>query len=150
MSSPRFSRLASVSLAAIGRRWSVFACLLTTLLATSGCMHRRMTINSNPPGAIVFLEGNQIGRTPVSIDFTYYGTREIKLIKDGYEPLTVMQKVPTPWYQVIPFEFVTDNLALQHVHDRREFTYNLRPQPIVPTQETIDRANRLRSEAQIP
>lgn len=113
-------------------------------------MHRRMTIRSDPPGALVLLEGNEIGYTPVTVDFTYYGTREIKLVKDGFEPLTVMQKVPTPWYQVLPFEFVTDNLALQHVHDRREFSYQLQPQRIVPTQELLDRASGLRSSAQIP
>ena len=75
-------------------------------------MHRRLTIRSDPPGALVRLEGEDIGYTPVSIDYTYYGTREITLLKDGYETRTVMQPISAPWYQVLPFEFVSDNLAL--------------------------------------
>ena len=98
----------------------------------------------------MLLDGEEIGTTPVAIDFTYYGTRDIKLVKDGYEPLAVSQKIATPWYQVLPFEFVTDNLALRQINDRREFTYQLQPQRIVPAQELIDRANGLRSEAQLP
>lgn len=113
-------------------------------------MHRRMTIRSDPPGALVRLEGEDIGYTPVSIDYTYYGKREITLLKDGYETLTVLQPVPPPWYQVLPFEFVSDNVALTKINDRRDFTYRLQPQRMVPTQELIERANGLRSEAQIP
>ena len=113
-------------------------------------MHRRLTIRSDPPGALVRLEGEDIGYTPVSIDYTYYGTREITLLKDGYETRTVMQPISAPWYQVLPFEFVSDNLALTKINDRRDITYTLQPQRMVPTQEVLDRANGLRSEAQIP
>src|ERR1700690_4113146 len=61
-------------------------------LGTSGCVQRRMTIRSNPPGALVYVDDYEIGTTPVSASFTYYGTRKIRLVKDGYETLTVMQK----------------------------------------------------------
>src|SRR5690606_3614274 len=56
----------------------LFTILAGLLLSQSlGCVHRRMTIRSDPPGALVLLEGEEIGYTPVSVDFTYYGTREI-------------------------------------------------------------------------
>lgn len=109
-----------------------------------------MTIRSDPPGALVVLDGEEIGYTPVSVDFTYYGTREITLVKDGYESLTVMQKVRTPWYEVFPLEFVTDNLIPMKMNDRREFAYQMRPQVIVPTKELIERASGLRNEALVP
>lgn len=128
----------------------LWLCLFASISLCSGCMHRRMTIRSDPPGALVRLEGEDIGYTPVSIDYTYYGKREITLLKDGYETLTVLQPVPPPWYQVLPFEFVSDNVALTKINDRRDFTYRLQPQRMVPTQELIERANGLRSEAQIP
>ena len=47
--------------------------------AASGCVSRRMTIHSNPPGALVLLDGKEIGYTPCSADFLYYGTREVTL-----------------------------------------------------------------------
>ena len=114
----------------------------------TGCVHRRMTIRSDPPDALVIVDGEEIGHTPVAMDFTYYGTREITLVKDGYETLTVMQKVPAPWYQILPFEFFADNFALKQVTNRHEFNYRLQPQLVVPTQELLDRANAIRSETQ--
>ena len=59
-----------------------------------------MTVRSNPPGALVYVDDYQIGTTPVSTDFVYYGTRKIRLIKDGYDTLTVQQPFPVPWYEI--------------------------------------------------
>ena len=112
-------------------------------------MHRRMTFRSNPPGALVLVDGQEIGFTPVSVDFTYYGTREITLIKDGYETLTVLQDVPAPWYQYVPLDFVSDNFLPYKVTNRHEFSYRLQRTTTVPTQELLDRANSLRSETRI-
>ena len=83
------------------------AVLLVLLPATVGCVQRRLTIRSNPPGARVFVGDNEIGATPVSTDFVYYGTRRIRLVKDGYETFVVNQPIPTPWYQIPPLDFVT-------------------------------------------
>ncbi len=116
--------------------------------ALPGCVHRRLTVTSNPPGARVLLDGNEVGETPTSVDFTHYGTREIVLQKDGYDTLKTMQKVPAPWYQILPFEFFADNLLPFQLTNRHEFTYQLQPSStIVPTQELLGRANSLRSEA---
>lgn len=133
------------------RRFS-FALLLATaaLSALPGCVHRRMTVTSNPPGARVLLDGNEVGETPTSVDFTHYGTREVVLQKDGYDTLKAMQKVPAPWYQILPFEFFADNLLPYQLTNRHEFTYQLQPSStIVPTQELLGRANSLRSEAHL-
>ena len=108
-----------------------------------------MTVRSDPPGALVLLEGQEVGYTPVSLDFTYYGTREITLIKDGYETLTVMQKVPTPWYQRAGLDFVSENLSPFKIRNQHEFTYNLQQQMIVTNQELLERANGLRNESQV-
>ena len=133
-----------------GRRQLCAAGLLLLAFATQGCIHRRVTIRTDPPGALVLLEGEELGYTPFSFDFTYYGTRELTLVKDGYETLTVLQKVRKPWYQRFPLEFVTDNFSVVKLNDRHEFMYRMRPQVLVPTQELLDRASGLRNEAQIP
>lgn len=124
---------------------SVLALLLA--MSASGCMHRRLTVRSDPPGAAVLIDGEEVGFTPVSIDYTYYGTREITLVKDGYRTRTLMQKIPTPWYQWFPLEFVTDNFALTSIRDKREVLYTLEPDQLPPTSEVLDRANSLRSNA---
>lgn len=114
----------------------------------SGCVSRRMMVYSDPPGALVLLEGKEIGYTPVAVDFLYYGTREFTLIKDGYETKTVLQKVPAPWYQWPVIEFFADNLAFHKISDRHAFTYTLEPRRILSNEEILHRGEQLRSEAQ--
>ena len=70
-------------------RAPILAIILAAILVAPGCVQRRMTIRSNPPGALVYVDDYELGTTPVSHDFVYYGTRNIKLVKDGYETLTV-------------------------------------------------------------
>jgi hypothetical protein len=84
--------------------------------------------------------------TPCSVDFTYYGTREIRLIKPGFETLTVNQPIPAPWYQYTPIDFVSENLVTMKIRDNRTVNYNLAPQLVVPAQELIGRANQLRQD----
>ena len=70
------------------------------------------------------------------------------MIKPGYETLTVNQPIPTPWYQIPPIDFISENLVATKIRDNRTVTYDLAPQVIVPTQELVDRANQLRQETQ--
>ena len=95
---------------------------------------------------MVFVDNQQIGNTPCSVDFTYYGTRQIRLVKPGFETLTVNQPIPTPWYEVPPIDFVSDNLVPAKLIDHRTVAFNLQPQVIVPTDQLLDRANQLRQE----
>jgi hypothetical protein len=122
------------------------------LLLLTGCsqnMHRRMTIKSDPPGALVLMEGEEVGYTPVAIDFNHYGTREITLIKDGYETVTAMQKVRSPWYQKVPLDVVADNFSPVRIKDNTEYTFTLNRQEIVSNDQLLQRANGLRSQSQV-
>src|SRR3954466_8248566 len=120
--------------------------VLTAALPAHAIVRRRLNVNSNPQGALVYVDNQQIGITPCSVDFTYYGTREIRLIKAGFETLTVNQPIPAPWYQYTPIDFVAENLVTTKIRDNRTVNYNLAPQLIVPTNELIDRANQLRQD----
>jgi hypothetical protein len=122
--------------------------LAGVMLVSSGCVRRRLNVQSNPAGALVYVDNQQIGTTPCSVDFTYYGTREIRLVKPGYETLTINQPIPAPWYQFPPLDFVSENLVPSKIRDNRTVCYNLAPQFIVPTQELIGRANQLRQDTQ--
>jgi hypothetical protein len=119
----------------------------SVLLPSSGCVRRRLNVRTNPPGALVYVDNQQIGTTPCSVDFVYYGTREIRLVKPGFETLTVNQPIPTPWYEFTGIDFISENLVPTKIRDNRTVTYNLAPQVIVPTAELIDRANLLRQDA---
>ena len=74
--------------------------VLLAVTAHSGCVRRRMTVRSNPPGAVVFVDERRLGVTPVSTSFTYYGTRDVRLMKDGYETVTRGTQVLDPLVSV--------------------------------------------------
>ena len=126
---------------ALGHRGLSIVALVLLLVVSTGCVRRRLTVRSNPPGALVYVDNQQIGTTPCSVDFTYYGTREIRLIKPGYETLTVNQPIPTPWYEIPGIDFVSENLTPTKIRDNRTVLYDMAPQVIVPTQHLLDRAN---------
>ncbi len=119
-------------------------CVLAATLASPGCVRRRMTIRSNPAGATVYVDDQQVGTTPVSTSYTYYGTRKIQLVKDGYETLTVKQNFRTPWYQIPPLDFFSENLIPYEFRDERIVEFEMNPQPVVPAEELRARANQLR------
>ena len=113
----------------------------------SGCVRRRMTVRSNPPGAMLYIDDQQIGQTPVATDFIYYGTRKIKLVKDGFETMTTYQTISPPWYQIPPLDFLSENLAPREIRDERVLQFNLQPQRVVPTAELLGRATGLRQSS---
>lgn len=109
-----------------------------------GCLRRRLMVRSNPPGAMVYVDNQPIGTTPCATDFVYYGTREIRLVKPGYETLTVNQPIPVPWFEIPPIDFVSENVVPNKIQDYRTVSYNLVPQVIVPTEQLLGRAEELR------
>jgi PEGA domain-containing protein len=123
--------------------------LLAVAALSSGCVERRYTLRTNPPGALAIVNGEEIGQTPVSAPFFYYGDREITLIRDGYETRTVIQPIKAPWWDNLATEFFTENLVPFHLRDEREFSYQLTPASMAPSSDLRDRAEALRSQARI-
>jgi hypothetical protein len=118
--------------------------LLAAATLAGGCVEREMTIRSDPPGAEVYVDDNEIGATPISTPFIYYGQRNIRLVKDGYETKSVIQTVNPPWYQIPPLDFVTENLLPGKLRDQRTYDYHLDPQAVVPQDQLLGRAEELR------
>lgn len=129
--------------------WALAAAVISTLCAT-GCVQRRMTVRSNVEGAQVYVDNYEVGRTPVSTDFIYYGQRDIRLVKDGYETLKVQQKVNAPWYQYPGIDFIVENLWPWEIRDERTFNYQMQPQYLVPTETILSRAEEMRSRNPAP
>ena len=61
--------------------------LLATIAALTGCADRRLHITSDPPGALVALNDVEVGRTPVEVNFTSFGTYDVRLQRPGYATL---------------------------------------------------------------
>ena len=108
-----------------------------------------MTIRSNPSGALVFVDDQRIGVTPVSTAFTYYGTRKIQLFKDGFETQLVKQRFSPPWYQLPVIDFISENLWPGEIRDERLVEVQMAPMKVVPTEQLIRRADALRNNSRL-
>ena len=125
-----------------------FAWLLVVVSATSsGCVRRRMTIRTTPPGATIYVDDQLVGTSPVSTDFTYYGVRTIKVMKDRFRTETIQHRFSPPWYQVPPVDFISENLWPGKLRDEHVLDYQLLPQPNVTNEQLRERAETLRSSA---
>lgn len=120
----------------LGRQGPV--CLLALLGA--GCVQRIIAINSNPPGALVYLNDLEVGRTPMSKEFLWYGDYDVVLRRDGYETLKTHAPVPAPWWQWIPIDLLAEPLPLRDVH---RFTFQLQPMRPAPPLAVLKRGEQL-------
>ena len=120
---------------------------------SSGLRCARVAWNAAIPCApnllgLAIVNGEEVGQTPVSRSFYYYGDREITFILDGYATKTLIQPIKAPWWDNLFFEFFTENLVPFNLRDEREFKYQLTPASTPRASDLRDRAEQLRSEAQ--
>lgn len=62
----------------------------------AGCRTRTLEITSEPSGATVWLNDEQIGRTPLETDFVHYGVYDVRVRLDGCLPLTTHRTAQAP------------------------------------------------------
>jgi len=127
-------------------RWTITAGLAAGLAA--GCVEQRYVVTTDPPGAIVLRNYQQIGAAPADDHFVYYGKYHFTVIKDGYETLQVDEVLKTPWYEYFPLDFISENLVPWKVHDVRRFHYHLEPARTPNTAELLKQAQELRMKRQ--
>lgn len=123
-------------------------CCLTVMVGClGGCVRRTLTIATEPQGATVTLNDEQIGMSPVSRDFTWYGDYDVIIRKKGFQTLHTNVVVKTPWYEVSPIDFFFDVLWPGHIHDRHHYSFTLSPSVPLEHNELVRRATELRAQA---
>jgi hypothetical protein len=102
----------------------IFALLMT------GCVQRQMTVLSDPPGAVVYLNDREMGRTPFTHEFLWYGNYDVVIRKDGWQTLKTTAEITAPFWQFVPLDAITDFLPLQ---DHETIAFKLKPDaPVDP------------------
>ncbi len=130
------------------RRLVAVFCAALIGFSTTGCSVAALTVRTNPPGAQVFVDDQEIGTTPCSAPFVYYGTRKITLMKDGYRTETLFQKnSPAVVRDFRRFDFLVENVYPLEQRDERIVDVQLVPEELVPQQKLIGRAQMLRDNA---
>ncbi|MCZ6795463.1 MAG: PEGA domain-containing protein [Planctomycetota bacterium] len=99
---------------------------LAALLA-SGCVERLLQVRSEPPGARVFVNGQEVGETPLDHPFSFYGTLSVVLRRSGYESQRIVAELEPPWYEYFPLDFFAENLLPWTLRDHHLVRVELEP-----------------------
>jgi hypothetical protein len=67
----------------------------------------------------------------------------------GYQTKTVIQPINAPWWDNLLTEFFSENVIPVSMRDERQFKYQLVPAQSPTLTELRDRAETLRTEAQV-
>ena len=113
-------------------------------LICCGCIQRRLIIRSIPEGAFVKIDGQSVGATPLSVPYTYYGTRDIKLERDGYKTISVQQRVDPKWFETFPVSLISENFAFREIRDERVLDFTMEPKSQIQEELLLQRGNDLR------
>ena len=128
-------------------QFRMFLALVIAFSCTSGCIRKRMTVRTSPPGAMAYIDKQPIGLTPVSTNFTYYGTRSIEIVRDGYRTEHFLRKFNPPWYAFPPLDFFSETLWPYEKRDERIIDVQLTPEIEVPVEALIASAEQLRLQS---
>lgn len=101
---------------------------------TGGCVDRTLSITSEPAGALVILNDVEVGRTPLDVDFKFYGDYDVRLMLEGHEPVLTHREVKAPISEIPPFDLIAA-AAPADIHNRFAWHFVL-----TPLAETGDRA----------
>ncbi len=117
------------------------------MISSVGCVRRRMTVRTTPPGATISVDNQVIGTSPAASSFTYYGTREFRVEKDGFRTEVIRRKFNPPWYQWPGLDFISETLWPGEIRDERIIDVGLVPKEFMPSDQVISRADALRNQA---
>ncbi len=127
------------------RSVSLFLVAAVAVVLCCGCVERQLTINTEPQGALITLNDEQIGVSPVTVSFNWYGDYWVRAGKEGFETLETHRELKAPLHDRFPFDFFTNVLYPGRIVDRYEWTFELPPRQDLTREQLIERADALRS-----
>lgn len=135
------------------RRLIAAAGLAASAALLPGCLQRTLSITTDPPGAVVWLNDVEVGSTPLETDFTYYGAYDVRIRRAGYEPVTATQHMSPPIYERPVIDLVAEAIPAK-IENRVEWHFVLEPAiesrlgTAASERAVIDRALELRRDLQ--
>jgi len=121
--------------------------VVATSTISAGCVRRTISITTEPPNARVFLNDQEVGRSPATTDFLWYGDYGVPIRKEGYETLETNWVIKPPWYQQFPLDFFSEVLWPGQLHDNHSQHFVLETAKIPTQEELIGRAVETRDRA---
>ncbi len=129
-----------------GRSVLLFIVAGLVVVLSSGCVERELTINTEPQGAMVTLNDEQIGVSPVTVTFNWYGDYWVRASKEGFETLDTHRELKAPLHDRFPFDFFADVLYPGQIVDDYEWTFELAPRQDLTREQLLEQADALRTQ----
>jgi hypothetical protein len=120
--------------------------LLLTCLLSVGCVQRTISITSEPAGALVYLNDDEVGRTPLTVPFVFYGIYDVRLEAEGYHPLWTQQKAKAPWWETPGIDLIAEAVP----DTKAELTWHFKMDVQTPAEDVdadvlLDHARQMRA-----
>jgi hypothetical protein len=96
------------------------------LIVLGGCLERRVSVTSDPSGAVVYANDVELGRTPCEASFVYFGAYDVRVEKEGFEPLRAKVRARTPIYEYPPIDLVATAIPA-HIETVVKWHFKLEP-----------------------
>ena len=93
------------------------------------------------------LNDEEIGTSPVTVSFEWYGDYDVRTSKEGFETLKTHRKLKSPWYDYFPFDFFAQILNPDRIVDSYEWTFELSPKREISREQLIQNAEELKKAA---
>ncbi len=124
------------------------AAFFAALVSTAGCIERTVSINTEPQGATVFLNDEEVGQTPIRVPFTWYGDYDIIIRKQGFKTVQTNHRIHTPWYQYPFIDIVSECFVPFTIHDDHVIdTFALQEYQAPDKEELLYRSGEMRARA---
>ncbi len=125
-------------------------CLCAFVPLLTGCVERRISITSEPTGALVWVNDVEVGRTPTELNFKHYGQYDVRLELEGHDTLQTVGDAKTPWWDFPGPDLVAE--AIPNAKKTIRWHYALTPtlSTTMPRDQfessLIDRAHSMRDQ----
>lgn len=116
---------------------------------SAGCVERTLRIQTNPPGATITVNDEEVGPSPANFRFLFYGKYEIIARKEGYRTVRTTYDTAMPWYEIPPLDLISETLVAGTLHDVHDVpTIELTPAETPTVSDLVTRATELREASQ--
>ncbi|MHB0946823.1 MAG: PEGA domain-containing protein [Sedimentisphaerales bacterium] len=126
----------------------IFIVVSVAFFFCAGCIERKITISTEPSGAMVLLNDEEVGTSPVTVGFEWYGDYSVQISKDGYQTLKTHQNLKRPVADRFPVDLFADMFSSKIY----EYSWSFKLEPLQPIDKDklIESAVELQKQALVP
>ncbi|HTL52423.1 MAG TPA: PEGA domain-containing protein [Planctomycetota bacterium] len=122
------------------------ALALAAATLSTGCLSRRILIETEPSGAQVVVNQRLMGPGPIVVETADFGDMDLRVELPGYAPQWLVLPQPRPWWGYDPLLFLVEACPFPF-RVERTFKVQLERQPVIDPKVLKDHAEAAAKES---